>query len=197
MPHQSNPPQLHFGTEVVLDEPAFVHPSALLYGKIHVGNGVSIWPNVVMRSEMHEIRIGARSNIQDFVMIHVGWSTPTIVGEDCSITHHATLHGCEIGDRCLIGINATLMDGVRIGANSIVAGHSIVGEGQVFPENSIIAGVPGKQVATRDNSAANLLNARFYEQIAAGYATGRERLSAEQMEQLKNALQELRGRKGA
>ncbi|MEO8280988.1 MAG: gamma carbonic anhydrase family protein [Ideonella sp.] len=194
MPQQINPSQQrpHIGEGVVLDSPAFVHPSACLYGKIHVGVGVSIWPNVVMRSEMHEIRIGARSNIQDFVMIHVGYLTPTLVGEDCSITHHATLHGCEIGDRCLIGINATLMDGVRIGANSIVAGHTIVTEGQVFPDNSVIAGVPGKRVATRDNSAANLMNARFYEQIAAGYAQGRDRLAPEQVEQLLASLQGLR-----
>ncbi len=185
MQNQRETPQQrpYLGADVVLDSPAFVHPSACLYGRIHVGVGVSIWPNVVMRSEMHEIRIGARSNIQDFVMIHVGYSTPTIIGEDCSVTHHATLHGCEVGDRCLIGINATLMDGVRIGANSIVAGHTIVTEGQVFPDNSIIAGVPGKRVATRDSSAANLMNARFYEQIAACYAQGRDRLSAEQVQE--------------
>lgn len=184
-PDQPSPAQRQptLGSAVVLDSPAFIHPSACLYGKVHVGRGVSIWPNVVMRSEMHEIRIGARSNIQDFVMIHVGYTTPTLIGEDCSITHHATLHGCEIGDRCLIGINATLMDGVRIGANSIVAGHTIVTEGQVFPENAIIAGVPGKQVATRDNAAANRLNARFYEAIAAGYAQGRDRLSPDELAQ--------------
>ncbi|WP_418318789.1 gamma carbonic anhydrase family protein [Piscinibacter sakaiensis] len=174
----------HIGAEVVLDSPAFIDPSAQLFGRIRIGAGASVWPNVVMRSEMHEIRIGARSNVQDFVMIHVGYRTPTIVGEDCSITHHATLHGCEIGDRCLIGINATVMDGARIGANSIVAGHCIVGEGQVFPDNSVIAGVPGKNVATRDNSAANLMNARFYQTIAQLYAAGGERLSAAQLEQL-------------
>ena len=182
----------HVGEGVVLDSPAFVHPSAWLYGKIHVGAGASIWPNVVMRSELHEIRIGARSNVQDFVMIHVGYLTPTLVGVDCSITHHATLHGCEIGDRCLIGINATLMDGVRIGANSIVAGHTIVTEGQVFPENSVIAGVPGKRVATRDNSAANLMNSRFYEQIAGAYAQGSDRLSPEQVERLLAGLKGMR-----
>ena len=110
---------------VTLDDPAFIHESAWLYGKVYVGPGASIWPNVVTRAEFLEIRIGARTNIQDFVMIHVGAMTPTIVGEDCSITHHAILHGCDIGDRCLIGINATIMDGAKIGANSIVAGNSI------------------------------------------------------------------------
>lgn len=169
----------HIGPNVVLDNPAFIHDSALLYGKVYVGPGASIWPRVVTRAEMFEIRIGARTNIQDFVMIHVGFTTPTIVGEDCSITHHATLHGCEIGDRCLIGINATIMDGAKIGNNCIVAGHTIITENSEFPDNSIIAGVPGKVVATRDNGDANLMNARFYSTIAAKYAAGEDRLSEE------------------
>ena len=177
----------HIGKHVTLDNPAFIHDSALLYGKVTVGPGASIWPRVVTRAETFEIRIGARTNIQDFVMIHVGLMTPTIVGEDCSITHHATLHGCEIGDRCLIGINATIMDGAKIGANSIVAGHTIVTENSEFPENSIIAGVPGKVVATRDNSQRNLMNARFYSAIAAKYAAGEDRLSDEEMKALIDA----------
>lgn len=176
-------PQLslpHVGKEVRLDGLALLHPTAQLHGKVYVGPGASIWPYVVMRSEMHHIHIGARTNLQDFVMVHVGNDTPTIVGEDCSITHRVTLHGCEIGDRCLIGINATIMDGAKIGANSIVAGHTIVMQNQVFPENSVIAGVPAKLIATRDNGAANARNARFYEAIAHGLARGEERLSAEE-----------------
>ncbi|MAN47123.1 MAG: gamma carbonic anhydrase family protein [Alphaproteobacteria bacterium] len=176
----------HIGTDVTLDNPAFVHETAWLYGKVYVGPGASIWPNVVTRAEAHEIRIGARSNIQDFVMIHVGNFTPTVIGEDCSITHHVTLHGCEIGDRCLVGINATIMDGAKIGANSIVAGHTLIGENKVFPENSVIAGVPGKVIATRDNSKQTVFNARFYEMIARNYDAGRERLSDAQRLELKS-----------
>ena len=123
----------HIGEHVTLDDPAYIHESAWLYGKVYVGPGASIWPNVVTRAETFEIRIGARTNIQDFVMIHVGIASPTVIGEDCSITHHATLHGCDIGDRCLIGINATIMDGAKIGENSIVAGHTIITENKVFP----------------------------------------------------------------
>jgi carbonic anhydrase/acetyltransferase-like protein (isoleucine patch superfamily) len=174
----------HFGPHVTLDNPAFVHDSALIYGKVHLAPGSSVWPYVVMRAEIHEIRIGARTNIQDFVMIHVGNTTPTIVGEDCSITHHATLHGCEIGDRCLIGINATLMDGVKLGANSIVAGHSILREGSEFPENSIVAGVPAKLVGTRDNATANLFNAAFYYRNALNYAQGIDRMSHDDLQGL-------------
>ena len=116
----------HIGAGVTLDKPAFIHESAYIYGQVFIGQDTSVWPHAVMRAEIHDIRIGARSNIQDFVMIHVGYRSPTLIGNDCSITHHATLHGCEIGDRCLIGINATVMDGARIGANSVVAGYAIV-----------------------------------------------------------------------
>lgn len=174
----------HIGPDVTLDSPAFIHDTAQLYGKIYMGPGSSVWPNVVMRAEMLEIRIGARSNIQDFVMVHVGYDSPTIVGDDCSVTHHATLHGCELGDRCLVGINALLMDGSKIGANSIVAGNTVVREGDEFPENSIIAGVPGKLVGTRDSSRANLFNAKWYQRNAENYAKGIERFDPLELEEM-------------
>lgn len=174
----------HVGPEVTLEDPAFIHETAVLYGKVWVGPGASIWPYVVTRAEMHEIRIGARSNIQDHVMIHVGYDTPTIVGEDCSITHRVVLHGCEIGDRCLIGIGATVMDGAKIGANSIVAGHSIVTEDAAFPANSVIAGVPAKLVKERDCGAANLANAEFYHRNALKYAAGEDRWPAAEIRAL-------------
>lgn len=173
------------GPDVRLNGLAYLSPSAQLFGKITVGSQSSVWPNVVMRAEVHEIQIGNRTNIQDFVMVHVGESAPTIVGDDCSITHHATLHGCRIGDRCLIGINATIMDGAVIGENSIVAGHSIVSERSTFPENSVIAGVPAKLVKRNDNSEANLFNARMYKLNAENYAAGIYRVNAQDLADLK------------
>ena len=166
----------HIGPNVTLDDPAFIHDSAQIQGKVHVGKSASIWTYAVTRSELYEIRIGARTNIQDFVMIHEGHGTGTTIGEDCSITHHVTLHGCNIGDRCLIGINATIMDNAVIGENSIVAGHAIVTEGSIFPANSVIGGVPAKLLTTRDNSEGNLSNSAFYQSIAARYADGLDRL---------------------
>jgi carbonic anhydrase/acetyltransferase-like protein (isoleucine patch superfamily) len=166
----------HIGKSVLLNDPAYIHETAFIYGKTTIHKDATIWPYVVMRAEMHEIVIGERTNIQDFVMVHVGGTTSTIIGANCSITHHVTLHGCTIGDNCLIGINATIMDGAVIGANSIVAGHSIVTENSVFPENSIIAGVPAKLVKTKDNGAANRLNAEFYFQNGLRYAQGVDRM---------------------
>ena len=176
----------HIGPDVTLHNPAFIHDTALLYGKITIEEGVSIWPYVVMRSEVHEIKVGARTNIQDHVMIHVGYATPTRIGEDCSITHRAVLHGCRLGDRVLIGIGATVMDGAEIGDNSIVAGHAIVTEGSRFPANSILAGSPAKLIKTMDNRAANLMNAQFYRKNAENYASGVERFDLEDLKRLQD-----------
>lgn len=164
-----------FGPLVKLDRPAFVHDSALLYGKVAVGPDVSIWPNVVMRAEMHAIAIGEGTNIQDFAMIHVGAQTPTRIGRFCSITHHCTIHGATIGDHCLIGINATLMDGVVLGDNCIVAGGAFLKEGTEIPANSIVMGVPAKAVRSRNSGAANKFNAWMYIQNARAYARGEHR----------------------
>ena len=165
-----------FGPGVEGDPSAVVHETALIHGRVRLGPRVSVWPNVVVRAELHEVVVGEGSNLQDFVMVHVGYETPTLVGRDCSITHHVTLHGCEIGDACLIGINATVMDGARIGAGSIVAGHAIVTEGAEFPPHSIIAGTPAKLIRTRDASEANRANADWYARNAAAYLRGVHRM---------------------
>jgi carbonic anhydrase/acetyltransferase-like protein (isoleucine patch superfamily) len=157
---------------------AFVHASAQLYGDVRVGARASIWPNAVLRAEMQHIAIGEGANIQDFAMIHIGYATPTIVGPWCSITHHVTAHGCTIGADCLIGINATIMDGAVIGENCIVAGHAFVKEGAVIPANSIVMGAPASVKAQRDNQRANRLNGVLYAMNAAAYAEGEFRVWA-------------------
>ena len=164
-----------FGPLVSLNDPAFIDPSVQIYGRVTVAAGASLWPNTVIRAEQYEVRIGASTNIQDFTMIHVGGSTGTFIGAHCSITHHCTIHGCTIGDNCLIGINATVMDNVVMGDNCIVAGHSIVPEGAVIPANSIVAGVPGVVVKSRDNFIANRMNAFAYNYNGLAYARGEHR----------------------
>ncbi len=166
-----------FGPGIELNNPAFIHPTALIYGKVSIDEGASLWPYTVIRSEMFEVRIGRRTNIQDFVMIHVGNNSPTIIGENCSITHHCTIHGAEIGDNCLIGINSTIMDGAKIGKNCIIGGHTIVTEGTIIPDNSIVMGSPGKVVKERDSATANIMNAAFYFENAKAYARGELRVS--------------------
>lgn len=164
-----------FGPDVVLDHPAFVHDSAVLYGKVRIGEGASIWANVVARAELEEIVVGRLTNIQDFVMLHVGSTTGTYIGEGCSITHHCTIHGCTIGDNCLIGINSTIMDGAEIGENSIVAPHTLVREGVKIPPNSVVVGSPSRVAKTRNNFVANRTNAFMYHKNALAYAAGNHR----------------------
>ncbi len=111
-------------------------------------------------------------NLQDHVMVHIGYTTPTVIGDHCSITHRVVLHGCSIGKNCLIGIGATIMDGAVIGDNSIIAGHAFVREGQVIPPNSIVMGTPAKVVRQADSFLANRLNAWLYHRNALAYARG-------------------------
>jgi carbonic anhydrase/acetyltransferase-like protein (isoleucine patch superfamily) len=164
-----------FGPLVSLNDPAFIDPSVQIYGRVTVAAGASLWPNTVIRAEQYEVRIGASTNIQDFTMIHVGGSTGTFIGAHCSITHHCTIHGCTIGDNCLIGINATVMDGAVIGDNCIVAGGAFVKERTVVPANSIVMGIPAKAVREQNNWVANRFNAWLYEHNARAYARGEHR----------------------
>ena len=162
-------------SDVMIDKTAFVHKSSKIYGKVRIGNKSSIWPNVVIRSEMHEVVIGCHTNIQDFCMIHVGADTGTYIGDYCSITHHCTMHGCIVEDNCLIGINSTIMDGARIGKNSIVAGGSFVKEGMEVPENSIVMGVPAIIKKNKNNFIQNRFNAFMYQINGQAYARGEHR----------------------
>ena len=158
-----------------IHESAFVAPGVQIYGQVKVAEGASLWPNAVIRAETQEVVVGRYSNVQDFVMIHVGFDHPTRIGAFCSITHHATVHGAIVEDACLIRINATLMDGVVIGAGSIVAGGAFVREGSVFPPGSIVAGIPAEQIRERDMSRPNRLNAWKYHRNAQGYKRGEHR----------------------
>ena len=155
-----------FGPGVILNDPAYIDASAQVYGKVTIENGSSLWPNVVIRSEMHDVQIGKFTNIQDFVMIHIGYATPTRIGDYCSITHHCTIHGCTIGDNCLIGINATIMDNCVIGDNCVIAGHTYLKDNTIIPDNSIVMGLPGKVVRTQNSFVENRQNAMLYHRNA-------------------------------
>ena len=165
---ENNTPTLH--------KDSWVSSNAILIGNVILKKDANVWFNVVLRGDIEPITIGEESNVQDGSVFHTDPGCPLRLGKGVTVGHMVMLHGCEIGDRCLIGINATVMDGAKIGNNSIVAGHAIVAEGSEFPENSIIGGVPAKLLATRDNSESNLSNSKFYESIAARYAGGNDRL---------------------
>lgn len=156
-------------------ESAWIAESAELYGRITVGPDASIWPKCVIRAECLEARIGRMTNLQDFVMIHVGYDEPTRIGDFCSVTHHATVHGATVEDECLIGVAATVMNGAVIGRGSIVAPGAVVTEGTVIPPDSIAAGVPARVIKTRPCGRENRLNAWAYHRNARAYRQGDHR----------------------
>jgi len=149
-----------------IHESVWIAPTAQLFGKISIGEGSSVWHNAVARAECQEIALGRIVNVQDFVMLHVGYDAPTRVGDFCSIAHHATVHGCTLGESVLVGPGAVIMDGAEIGAGSIVAAGAVVPEGRVFPAGAILGGVPAKQIGERDSSRPNRLNAWQYHRNA-------------------------------
>jgi carbonic anhydrase/acetyltransferase-like protein (isoleucine patch superfamily) len=164
-----------YGPEVTFEAPAFIHPSALIHGKVRVRRRASLWPYVVIRAENYEVDIGESVNIQDFVMIHVGVESGTHVGAHCSVAHRAILHGCTLGPNTLVGIAATLMDGVEIGANCIIGAGALVLENTHVPDNSVVVGAPAKVIRTRNNFVANRFNAWIYALNAEAYRDGEHR----------------------
>jgi gamma-carbonic anhydrase len=124
---------------------AYVDVSAQVIGDVYVGPESSIWMNVVVRGDVHAIRIGARSNVQDLTLVHVMRDThPTVIGDEVTIGHSAVIHGTTIENRCLIGMGAILLNGSRIGTGSIVAAGALVPEGMVVPPGSMVMGMPAR-----------------------------------------------------
>jgi len=161
------------GADVQLDRPAYLDPTARIFGRVRAGIGCGFWPYSVIRAEAAEVRLGAYCNVQDGVVIHVGGGRGTTIGDFVSIAHRAVVHGAEIGDDCLIGIGAIVMDGARIGRRCIVGAGCLVPPGMTVAENSVVTGLPGKITATRDNFAAARRNALIYHFNARHYAIGR------------------------
>jgi carbonic anhydrase/acetyltransferase-like protein (isoleucine patch superfamily) len=124
---------------------AYIDPAAVIIGDVVIGDDSSVWPCAVIRGDVHHIRIGARTNIQDGSVLHVMRDEyPLILGDDVTVGHSVTLHGCTIASRCLIGIGAILLNGVTIGTGSIVAAGSLLTERTVIPPGSLVVGQPGK-----------------------------------------------------
>ncbi len=135
-------------------EGVWIAPDATVIGNVEIGKDSSIWFGCVVRGDVHYIKIGERTNIQDLSMIHVTHykkpdmsdGHPTIIGNDVTIGHRVMLHGCTIEDACLIGMNATILDGAVIGKESIVGAGALVTGGKKFPPRSLILGSPAKVV---------------------------------------------------
>jgi carbonic anhydrase/acetyltransferase-like protein (isoleucine patch superfamily) len=129
----------------VIPESCYVDVSAQVLGDVVLGENSSIWMNAVVRGDVHSIRIGSNSNVQDCAVLHgMRYKHPVHVGDWVTIGHNATVHGCVVEDACLIGMNATILNGARIGEGSIIAAGALIPEGVVIPPRSLVAGLPGK-----------------------------------------------------
>ena len=135
------------GVMPVIDPTAWVHPSAVVIGKVTLGRRVSIWPGAVLRGDVLEIDIGDESNIQDLCIVHTSHGVvPVKIGRRVVVGHRVTLHGVTVGDNALIGMGSNLLDGSVVGAGSIVAAGALITEGMRIPPNSLAIGVPAKVV---------------------------------------------------
>jgi carbonic anhydrase/acetyltransferase-like protein (isoleucine patch superfamily) len=164
MPFEGKTPVIHPGV--------FIASGARIIGEVEIGEGSSVWFNVVIRGDVHYIRIGRRTNIQDLTMCHVTHRRhPLNIGDDVTVGHSAVLHGATIHDRVLIGMGAKVLDRSVIGSSSLVAAGAVVREGFEVPEGVLVAGVPAKIVRelTESERVAVAQGALNYESYVARY----------------------------
>jgi carbonic anhydrase/acetyltransferase-like protein (isoleucine patch superfamily) len=129
----------------VIQPSAFIDETAQVIGDVVIGAESSVWMHTVIRGDVHYIRIGDRSNVQDGTIVHVQHDThPTIIGNDVTIGHGAIVHGCTIHDRVLVGMGAIILNGAEVGEDCIIAAGTLVTEGAVIPPWSMVMGSPGK-----------------------------------------------------
>jgi len=159
---------------------AFVAPTAAVMGDVTLGEEASVWYHAVLRGDMAPIVIGAQSNIQDGTVVHVDEGVPCTVGRRVGVGHRVILHGCTVGDDCLIGMGSVLLNGVSIGTGSVVAAGAVIPEGMQVPARSLVMGVPGRIVRQVDAPLAERVAATWshYVEEARAHRAGRYPLSS-------------------
>lgn len=152
------------GATPFVHDTAFVASGARIVGDVRLDEGASVWYNAVLRGDSASIVVGARSNLQDNVSVHVDAGHGVVIGDDVSVGHNAVVHGCRIGDGSLIGMGSVVLSGARIGSGCLIAGGAVVLEGTLVPDGSLVAGVPAKvrRALTDDERARILHNAQTY-----------------------------------
>ncbi|MBA3415308.1 MAG: gamma carbonic anhydrase family protein, partial [Chloroflexia bacterium] len=156
-----------------IDATAYVADGAQIIGAVVLGAGTSVWFNAVLRGDTEPISIGPGSNVQDGAILHADPGFPCTVGASVVTGHGAILHGCQIGDDCLIGMGSVILNGAKIGSGSIVAAGAVVPEAKEFPPRSLIMGVPAKIVReiTAQEFERTAAGARHYQERARIYRT--------------------------
>ena len=157
------------GRSPELHPESWVAPNASLIGQVRLAARVSVWYSAVLRAEAEPIDVGAGTNIQDGVTVHVDAEYPVRVGAGVSVGHNAVLHGCTVEDGALIGMGAIVLNGAVIGAGSLIAAGALIPQGVVIPPRSLVAGVPGRVRRELSDAelAANRDNAVVYQRLMA------------------------------
>jgi carbonic anhydrase/acetyltransferase-like protein (isoleucine patch superfamily) len=159
-------------------ENVWVDPTAVVIGDVEIGAGSSIWPLVVVRGDIHHIRIGENTNIQDGSVVHVTHDSrfnpggyPTIIGSNITVGHKVMLHGCTIGDNCLIGMSSTVMDGAVIGPRVVLGAGSLVPGGKVLEGGYLWVGSPVRRIRELNEKEQEFLDysAQNYARLARRY----------------------------
>jgi carbonic anhydrase/acetyltransferase-like protein (isoleucine patch superfamily) len=157
---------------------AWVAETAVVVGKVSLAENASVWYGAVLRGDNDHIRVGANSNVQDGSVLHTDIGTPLTIGENVTVGHQVTLHGCTIGDNSLIGIQSIVLNGAKIGRNCLVGAGSLVTEGKEFPDGVLIVGRPAQVVRelTPAQIAGLQRSASHYVQQQQRHAGQRKRL---------------------
>ncbi len=146
------------GAHPSLDDTNFVADSADVIGDVSLGKWSSVWFNATVRGDVHYIRIGSESNIQDNAVVHVTHKTaPTTIGDQVTVGHSAVVHGCTVEDRVLVGIGSVILDHAVIGADSIVGARSLVTSRKVIPPRSMVMGAPARVVRELTDEEVELI----------------------------------------
>ncbi len=158
---------------------AWVADSAQVMGKVALAEDVSVWFGVVMRGDTELITVGKGSNIQENSVLHTDHGKPLVIGENVTVGHQVTLHGCTIGNNSLIGIAAVVLNGAKIGNNCLVGAGALVTDGKEFPDGSMIIGSPAKAVKQLSPEQIEGLksSAQHYVENASRYKTGLKKLA--------------------
>jgi len=156
----------------VVSASAFIAPDAWVIGDTSIGENVSIFFNAVLRGDIQSIKVGRGTNLQEHVLVHTSHGmSPALIGEDVTVGHRANIHGCSIGDRCLIGMGATVLDNAEVGEECIIGAHALVPKGMKIPPRSLVIGTPAKVTRALSAEEINTLiaSAQGYQRLGETY----------------------------
>ena len=162
--------------EPEIHETAFVHPDAVVIGRVRIGPESTVWPCAVLRGDHGRIEVGARTSVQDGTVVHCTHDWPTLIGADCVVGHNAHLEGCVVADMCLIGSGSVTLNRVKVGTGAVVAASCLVPEGFEVPPGALVAGVPAKIKKTGVTPDWVEGAVKIYIESGRAYRTGLRRL---------------------